>query len=367
MAPFEMPEFYMPFPARLNPHLSAARDHARNWAERMGMLGPEQQAWNAASFDRADYASFAAWNYPDASEQELELLVDWHVWGFFLDDEFVENYGREFAPDVVRGFLDRMAALMPLFPPSPVVPANPLERGLADLWPRTAYSKSVRWRHRFSGHIRRLGASALREKTNVNDKVIPDPIDYTALRRATGGMDFSACLVEHALGVEVPAGLDRTRPIQVLKDTFADSDLWRNDIVSFQKEIDEEGQTNNGVLVVQQLLRCDLQHAVDRVNDLVTSRLRQFEHTAEVELPELLDRLHLDPLSRKNIGTYVKGLQDWLAGDLQWTVTTGRYSDSAHRPDSETFRIGGPTGLGTAAARIPSLADTLQGAGHGSA
>lgn len=366
MVPFTMPEFYMPFPARRNPHVDAAGDHTRKWAEQMGMFGPEQRAWSEDSFDRGDYASFAAWNYPDASERELELLADWHVWGFFLDDEFVENYGRDFAPDVVREFLDRLAALMPLFPPSSVRPATPLERGLADLWPRTAYSKSVRWRHRFSGHIRHLSAGALREKSNVSDGVVPDPVDYTALRRAAGGVDFSACLVEHALGVEVPPGLERTRALRVLKDTFADSDLWRNDIVSFQKEIDE-GQTNNAVLVMRQLLGGDLQQAVDRVNDMVTSRLRQFEHTAATELPELFERLRLDPLSRQHISTYVQGLQDWLAGDLEWTVTTGRYGTSGPGSGADPGHIGGPTGLGTSAARIPSLADTTQGAAHGTA
>jgi germacradienol/geosmin synthase len=367
MAPFTMPEFYMPFPARLNPHLGSAREHTRTWAERMGMFGTEQRAWDVDTFDRADYASFAAWNYPDASAQELDLLADWHVWGFFLDDEFVQNYGRDFAPDVVREFLDRLAALMPLFPPSPVVPANPLERGLADLWPRTAYTKSVRWRHRFAGHIRHLSSGALREKSNVSEGVIPDPIDYTALRRASGGVDFSACLVEHALGVEVPPGLEQTRALRVLKDTFADSDLWRNDIVSFQKEIEEEGQTNNAVLVLRQFLGGDLQQAVDRVNDVVTSRLRQFEHTAEVELPELFERGQLDPLSRQQISTYVSGLQDWLAGDLEWTVTTGRYGSSGPHSGGQLRPVGGPTGLGTSAARIPVLADTRQGAADGSA
>ncbi|GAB3465648.1 terpene synthase family protein [Actinophytocola sediminis] len=364
MPPFRMPKFYMPFPARLNPHQETARAHSKAWADRMGLLGPEQQAWDEDSFDADDYASFSAWNYPYAPVNELNLVTDWHVWGFFLDDGFVAHYDRDSDPREVQRFLDRLAALMPTFGPSSVVPENPLERALADLWPRTAYTKSPDWRRRFSRNVRAIAESAVLEMSNVASDHIPDPVSYTVIRRETGGMEFSACLVEHARGVEVPSGVDRTRAIRVLKDACADSDLWRNDIVSFEREVDE-GQTNNGVLVLQQVLGGGLQEAVDRVNDLVTSRLRQFEHTAAVELPELFDRLQLDPVSRSHILSYVEGLEDWMAGDLQWTMTTGRYGNAASTPPRVTttapgeydlsWAAGGPSGLGTAGTRIPSL------------
>lgn len=361
--PFEMPEFYMPFTARLNPNLDAAREHTKAWATAMGMLGTEQQAWSEEDFESADFALFSAFNYPRAVGPELDLITDWHVWGFFLDDVFIEGYRRDGDLSGAQEFLDRLSGLMPLFPPSAVVPVDPLENALADLWPRTAYIKSVDWRRRFSRHIRKMAESAVHELSNIGRDHIPDPIDYAALRRETGGMDFSACLVEHARGIEIPSALIRTRPIRVLRDTFADSDLWRNDIVSYQKEIEHEGQTNNGVLVVQQLLDCDLQQAVDRVNDVVTSRIRQFEHTSATELLMMFEELHLDPISRINVLTYVEGLQDWMAGDLEWTLTTGRYNDIESRTaapgsDQENRRsLDGPTGLGTAA-RIPSLSTT---------
>ena len=36
--PFSLPDFYVPYPARLNPHVEAARTHTREWARGMGML-----------------------------------------------------------------------------------------------------------------------------------------------------------------------------------------------------------------------------------------------------------------------------------------------------------------------------------------
>nr|WP_223208191.1 hypothetical protein [Actinopolyspora erythraea] len=38
MVAFTYPEFYLPHPARLNPHLERSRRHSTEWAERMGML-----------------------------------------------------------------------------------------------------------------------------------------------------------------------------------------------------------------------------------------------------------------------------------------------------------------------------------------
>ncbi|MGH3574684.1 MAG: hypothetical protein ACRDUW_23165, partial [Pseudonocardiaceae bacterium] len=38
MQPYELPDFYLPYPARLNPHLDMARVHTKAWAREMGML-----------------------------------------------------------------------------------------------------------------------------------------------------------------------------------------------------------------------------------------------------------------------------------------------------------------------------------------
>src|SRR5512135_1347915 len=61
MQPFELPEFYMPYLARLNPHLGAAREHSKAWAREMGILGSQQEEqsskiWDERTFDSADYA-----------------------------------------------------------------------------------------------------------------------------------------------------------------------------------------------------------------------------------------------------------------------------------------------------------------------
>jgi len=99
----------------------------------------------------------------------------------------------------------------------------------------------------------------------------------------------------------------------------------RNDLFSYQREVEDEGELNNGVLVFERFLGCDTQQAADTVNDLLTSRLQQFEHTALTEVPPLFEEYGVDPKARVDVIAYVKGLQDWQSGGHEWHMQSSRY------------------------------------------
>ena len=375
MQPFEPPEFYMPYPARSNPHQDAARVHAKVWAREMGMLdGPAGRpidgrdrsgVWDERKFDSANYALFSSSVHPDAPGLKLNLVTDWYVWLFYFDDHFLEIYTHNHDLAGAQEFLDRLPAFMPL-DPSDATPmsTNPVEAGLADLWSRTAPAMSEHWRARFSESTHNVLQAPLKELYDVTERRIPNPIDYIETRRNTGGAPWSAGLVEYAADAEVPAEIAATRPMRVLKDTFADGVHLRNDIFSYQKEV-LAGEIN-GVVVVEQFLGCDLQQAVDAVNELATSRMQQFENTALTELPLLIAEYGLDPKALQDTLSYLKGLQDWMGGDFEWEKKTGRYKDVG-LPGSASLarRRAGPSGIGTAAARTtPPGSASRHATGH---
>jgi len=163
-----------------------------------------------------------------------------------------------------------------------------VERGLADLWARTAPTKSEAWRCRFFESTKNLLEESTWELNNIAERRLPNPIEYVEMRRKVGGAPWSAGLVEHAVFTEVPDRIGATRPMRVLKDSFADAVHLRNDLFSYQREVQNEGELSNGVLVFERFLGVDTQCAANLVNDLLTSRLQQFEHTAVTELPSLL-------------------------------------------------------------------------------
>jgi germacradienol/geosmin synthase len=353
MRPFELPEFYMPYPARLNPNLESTRVHSKAWAYEMDMIDVPQEGraiWDENDYDAHDYPLLCAYTHPDAPAPELDLVTDWYVWVFYFDDHFLELYKRTHDMAGARAYLGRLPMFMPVDGLITEEPTNPVERGLVDLWQRTVPSKSVDWRRRFAESTENLLAESLWELANINENRLSNPIEYVEMRRKVGGAPWSANLVEHANGVEVPAVIAATRPMQVLRDTFADGVHLRNDLFSYQREVEQEGELANSVLVFERFLGCTTQQAADAVNDLLTSRLHQFEHTAVTEVPPLFVDHGIDPTGQLEVMAYVKGLQDWQSGGHEWHMRSSRYmNDGPALPV-----LGGPTGLGTAATRILS-------------
>ncbi|KUL50273.1 Geosmin synthase [Streptomyces sp. NRRL F-4489] len=315
----------MPHPARLNPHLEAARAHSKQWAREMNML-EGSGIWEERDLDAHDYALLCAYTHPDASEEALNLVTDWYVWVFFFDDHFLEKFKRTLDREGGKAYLDRLPMFMPMDLSTPVPePTNQVEAGLADLWARTVPAMSLDWRARFAESTEHLLNESLWELSNININRVPNPVEYIEMRRKVGGAPWSAGLVEYATGAEVPAAVAGSRPLRVLKDTFSDGVHLRNDLFSYQRETEDEGELSNGVLVLETFLDCTTQEAAEAVNDLITSRLQQFEDTVFTELPALFADTGLDPAGCAAVLAYAKGLQDWQSGGHEWHMRSSRY------------------------------------------
>ncbi|MER5862844.1 germacradienol/geosmin synthase [Kitasatospora sp. NPDC002040] len=354
MQPFVLPEFYMPYAARLNPHVARAHRHTIAWARQMGMLdtpalpgGPS--VWTEADLVAHDYAAMCAYTHPDCDGPELDLITDWYVWVFFFDDHFLEAFKRNRDVPGATAYLKRLRAFMPQDPRQRMPePANGVERGLADLWPRTVPAMTADWLGRFRESTRHLLDESMWELMNIDEGRVSNPIEYIEMRRKVGGAPWSANLVEHAVRAEVPAAIARSRPMEVLRDTFADAVHLRNDLFSYQREVQQEGELSNCVLVTERFLNVPTQRAAQVTGDLLTSRLRQFEHTAVYDLPRLFDLRQLPLEARGATLAYTKGLVDWQSGGHAWHMRSSRYMRAARRSAGS---LGGPTGLGTSAAR----------------
>lgn len=358
--PFELPTFYTPHPARLNPHLEAARTHSTAWARRMGML-EGSHIWEEKDLEAHDYALLCSYTHPDCDADALSLVTDWYVWVFFFDDHFLEKFKRTLDRKGGKEYLDRLPAFMPMDVAAPVPePANPVEAGLADLWARTVPHMSVEWRKRFAESTEHLLKESLWELSNINIHRVPNPVEYIEMRRKVGGAPWSAGLVEYATGAEVPAAVAASRPLRVLRDSFSDGVHLRNDLFSYQRETEEEGELSNGVLVLETFLDCTTQEAADAVNDLITSRLQQFETTVLTELPALFLERGLDPKACADVLAYAKGLQDWQSGGHEWHLRSSRYMNGGGSAAgaAQTWSPFACGGLGTSAADLRTALTT---------
>ncbi|MEU0521044.1 family 2 encapsulin nanocompartment cargo protein terpene cyclase [Streptosporangium sp. NPDC006007] len=353
MQAFTLPDFYTPYPARLSPHLERSREHSAAWARRMGMLDAPKPGggvvWDDAALARMDYALMCAYTHPDCDGPTLDLITDWYVWVFFFDDHFLEHFKYSRDLPGAKAYLDHLELFMTADGETPPRPTNAAEAGLKDLWERTVPAMSPGWRQRFITSTHNLMVESMWELDNIDRGRIANPIEYVQMRRRVGGAPWSANLVEYAVHAEIPDGLAGARPMRVLSDTFSDAVHLRNDLFSYQREVQEEGENSNAVLVFERFFDCSTQEAAELVNDLLTSRLQQFENTTLIEVPALLAEHAVPAHEQAGVAAYVKGLQDWQAGGHEWHARSSRYMNDGAVLGA-TGMLGGPTGLGTSAA-----------------
>jgi germacradienol/geosmin synthase len=317
----------------------------------MGML-EGSGIWEQADLDAHDYGLLCAYTHPECDGPALSLITDWYVWVFFFDDHFLETFKRSQDRSGGKAYLDRLPLFMPLDLSTPVPePQNPVEAGLADLWARTVPSMSLGWRKRFAESTEHLLNESMWELSNINEGRIANPVEYIEMRRKVGGAPWSAGLVEYATA-EVPEPVAGSRPLRVLMETFSDAVHLRNDLFSYQREVEDEGELSNGVLVLETFFGCTTQQAADTVNDILTSRLHQFEHTALTEVPALALDKGLTPDEVRAVAAYAQGLQDWQSGGHEWHLRSSRYMNEGALATSP---LSGLTGPGTSAADVGAL------------
>jgi germacradienol/geosmin synthase len=169
--------------------------------------------------------------------------------------------------------------------------------------------------------------SWLWELDNVALNKVPDPIDYLEMRRRTFGAELTACLASIKRGNVVPAELTQHEAIASLENSAADYACMINDVFSYQKEIQYEGDVHNMLLIVQTFFDCSYEDASRIVDDVMTQRLAQFQRAAEIELPLAYADYDLDEKARAALDGRAAQLRDWIAAVLNWHRHTHRYAE----------------------------------------
>lgn len=357
----------MPFAVRTSPHIDKARKRAPQWCRQMGFFdsvpGVDAGAlWDERRLLGFDFPHCAAMIHADASPEQLDLSSDWLAWGTYGDDFFPLVFGASRDLLAAKILDERLALFMPLDTEAPTpAPTNPIERGLDDLWRRTAGPMPPHGRRALRTAVEDMTASWLWELNNQAMNRIPDPVDYIEMRRKTFGSDMTMSLARLATADIVPPELYETRVMHEMETAAQDYAALTNDLFSYQKEIEFEGEVHNLVLVVENFLGVDRLRARDVVADLMTERMRQFEHLVEVGLPALFVEHDLDDEVRSALTRYADDLKEWMSGILEWHRRCVRYTDAElrrhHRsPETLNSLLFMPTGLGAAAVRAPLAA-----------
>ncbi|WP_327011694.1 hypothetical protein OHA72_29415 [Dactylosporangium sp. NBC_01737] len=231
--------------------------------------------WTEQMLAGYDFAVCAGALHPDGTAEELDLGTQWLSWGTYADDWFPQVYGPTRDLTGARVMVARLKSFMPLDLSTVDHPANPLEAGLTDLWQRTAAPMEAQHRTEFRAAVDVMLDSWVWELQNQHERRIADPVDYIEMRRRTFGSDLTMSPSRFKQARQVPPEVYATRSLQNLEAAASDYACFVNDLYSYQKEIEFEGELHNIVLVVENFLDVSRTQAAEIVRDLMTSPRRR--------------------------------------------------------------------------------------------
>ncbi|MFF4161051.1 hypothetical protein [Streptomyces sp. NPDC001678] len=321
----ELPQLRMPYPAHVNSHFPALREENETWARRMGMLDCGA-IWDTSQFHAMAVDRLTAWTVPDASLADLRLVHRLMLWTLAWDDHFAFKFKRTGDLSGARAFTARLHSFLSPVPGAAVPdPVNSVEKGLVDLQYDLLRSTPVHMRQELNRALRRYVDAGVQELVNNLAGRVPDLIEYALFRRESFAAYTAPCFVELSTGAAIPESIKHTRTVSALFDAFMDHMGLANDIVSYQREVDDEHDVNNLVVVLKASLGVSVQEALYAAADLVDARLRYFEHLAQTELPPVIRQAGLDPGERADLEAWLKGALGFLAGLYAWYTSARRY------------------------------------------
>jgi hypothetical protein len=141
-----IPEISCPFSQRVNPHVDAVHAHLLQWVRDFDLI---QSGTALRRFSQSRFASLAARCHPHATQEELILISEWHVWTFLFDDLFDDSEkGRQ--PEYMQPALRHFLSVVDDFA---VRAQGPLAEALSNFWRRIILLTTPQWQKRFIGDL----------------------------------------------------------------------------------------------------------------------------------------------------------------------------------------------------------------------
>ncbi|KIJ56936.1 hypothetical protein M422DRAFT_149816 [Sphaerobolus stellatus SS14] len=200
-----------------------------------------------------------------------------------------------------------------------------------DFWGRCVKEAGPGVQQRFYKHMESFFKSVESEAKSRADGTLPDIDAYMTGRRDNSGCRPCFDLIEYALGIDLPSHIAENHIIQTLSDCANDYIALTNDIFSYNVE-NYRGDNYNLVTIVMKSYNTDLQGAVDRIGQMSAETVAKYLETKS-KLPSWGEEID------KDVAAYIHGLEDWMAGSLQWSFVTKRYFGESPEVVKQTGKI----------------------------
>ncbi|KAB2346909.1 terpene synthase family protein [Actinomadura rudentiformis] len=320
--------FEIPFAPHVSPFRDWARERNVEWLAASGLTASEEGRERYRLWNLADAAARI---YHAADPDALAETLNFFSIGFLFDDQFDPDMpGR--LPRVAR-----TAAEMAVVPFRPVGASVefvcPVTEAWAALWQRIAARTPATWQERFAAHFAQWLTAHVWEVRLTAEGYIPELDGYIRLRRQSVGLDHSYDIAEWTYGFEMPAAAAAHPLFRELRVAATDTIAFMNDIHSYERETSRH-EAHNLVIVLHQRCGLSREEAVARAAEMTREALARFM-TLESNVPEAYEELRLDDVQRDSADRFLDGVKDWIRGNHDWAINSGRYKTFA--PDSSAY------------------------------
>ncbi|MFE5301965.1 pentalenene synthase [Streptomyces sp. NPDC056632] len=315
--------FEVPFQCIVNPQASEARPRNLEWTRRRGLIGGPG---SEKRFLFSEVAEVAAYSYPDARGEDLDLAYDLMGWFFLFDDQFDVPVGQE--PLSAIAACEALIAFLhqPSSPPPVSPPAAPIVGAFADTWLRMSQGMSDAWCRRTVHAWVDYLTGNLTEAADRRGAFQPPSDVRLLLRRKTIGIRPSLALAERLGRYEVPPEAYHSSHLEAMRLITIDVVVLMNEV--FSLPVDEARGDPNLVTCLMNEDGLSRQQAVQRLTDQASEALDAFS-ALEKASGLLCRRLALRPTGADAVVQYIDAMRAWMSGSLEWHKTCGRYSARA--------------------------------------
>ncbi|MEV8636364.1 4-epi-cubebol synthase [Streptosporangium sp. NPDC051023] len=300
----------------MSPHVERVNQENLEWLVGSGML---ENAETVERYRQAKYGWLSGRTYPYAEHHLLRLVTDWCVWLFAFDDAFCES--ARGAAEMARALPQFYAVLEDLDTGNQV--DDRFARTLLEIKGRIAVyadgDQLDRWRAVTKDYL----FAQVWEAANREDEVIPPLKDYIFMRRKTGAMLTVFALIDIAGGHRLTPDEWRHPIMRAITESANDVVVWDNDLISYAKESESGNSRNNLVNVLARHRGYSRQAAMEVIGGM--------RNRAIADMIQL--RSALEGFGSEAVRAYVRGLEFWISGSVDYSLTSSRYMHAWQRQE----------------------------------
>ncbi|MEV6397986.1 selina-4(15),7(11)-diene synthase [Streptomyces sp. NPDC051907] len=306
-----VPPLFSPIPPAIHPQHEQIDARTGAWAE-SHRIGSDELRRRLVQHE---IGAFAARVMPQGREEVTQLMADFVLWLFGVDDGCCEEGDLGRHPGELAGTLHRLLRVAQS-PEAPLLLDDTLASGLRDLRARVEEYGTASQAARWIGHLREYFFSVVWEASHRSAGTVPSLSDYTLMRLYDGATTVVFPLLEMAHGYELQPYERDYRAVRAVEEMASFVITWDNDILSDHKERAQRGYYLNVLRVLETSGGLSRQEAM-------TTAIAQRDRVL-MAFVRLAD--HLSAVGSPQMRQYMAGLRSFIRGSQDWGVNSIRYT-----------------------------------------